>query len=346
VTERVRAAEDPPVDADVRSLAYLPVLEDAIERGFVSEAAKVLKANAHVIGDGRLFPSACISRWQAIDRNWLFTGRPRSALERVTTQGEETARTRWGDDPFPLEVVARMRRSRRHPRPTQFDYLHLHRLVGDLAAALARIGDGSEEVLDVFCGTRPYDDLLPPSAHIIGFDIPGNPYGVADIVSSQFLPFPDESFDLVMCIEGFHYVADPQGGLAEIRRVLRHGGHALISVPLVWEYDRTGLEHRFTGPSLERLFDGWGEVTVVENGGRAVSWATLSGLIASMAECHVPERLRLRTVLHPAFAGLYLLVNSVGFVLDRAERRFARSSLTLPMNLLVTAVRPPHGVGS
>ncbi len=81
-----------------------------------------------------------------------------------------------------------------------------------------------------------------PSAHIIGFDIPGNPYGVADVVSAQFLPFPDESFDLVMCVEGFHYVADPQGGVAEIRRVLRHGGHPLISVPLVWEYDRTVLE--------------------------------------------------------------------------------------------------------
>jgi hypothetical protein len=116
-------------------------------------------------------------------------------------------------------------------------------------------------------------------------------------------------------------------------------------VPLVWEYDRTVLEHRFTGPSLARLFAGWEEVVVVENGGRAVSWATVTGLIASMAEAHVPERLRLRQLLHPAFASLYLLVNGVGSVLDRAERRFARSSLTLPMNLLVTA-RRPRDVGS
>src|SRR5918911_1517556 len=197
-----------------------------------------------------------------------------------------------------------MRRTRRHPRPTQFDYLHVRRLVDDLAAALARIADGAEDVLDLFCGTRPYDDLLPPSARITGFDIPGNPYGVADVVSADFLPFPDESFDLVMCIEGFHYVPDPKQGVAEIRRVLRPGGHALISVPLVWEYDRTILEHRFTGPSLMHLFDGWGEVSVIENGGRAVSWATLSALIVSMAEWHVPERLRIRRVLHPAFAAL------------------------------------------
>jgi SAM-dependent methyltransferase len=256
------------------------------------------------------------------------------------------ASPRWGDEPFAAEVVARMRHTRRNPRPTQFDYLHMRCLVGDLAAALARVGEGAADVLDVFCGTRPYDDLLPPTARITGLDIPGNPYRVADVVSAEFLPFPDESFDLVMCIEGFHYVPDPHEGITEIRRVLRPGGHALISVPFVWEYDRTVLEHRFTGPSLERLFADWNEVTVVENGGRAVSWATLSGLIASMAEWHVPERFRLRPVLHPAFAGVYLLVNGVGFVLDRAERRFARSSLTLPMNLLVTARRPPHGVGS
>jgi SAM-dependent methyltransferase len=234
-----------------------------------------------------------------------------------------------------------MRRTRRHPRPTQFDYLHLRRLVDDLAAALARVAGGAEDVLDLFCGTRPYDDLLPSSARITGLDIPGNPYGVADVVSGEFLPFPDRSFDLVMCVEGFHYVVDPQAGVAEIGRVLRDGGHALISVPLVWEYDRTVLEHRYTGPSLERLFAGWDEVTLVENGGRAVAWATLTGQLVSMAEHHVPRR-----ALHPAFAGLYLALNGIGFALDRAERRLARSTLTLPMNLLVTAKRPPRGAGS
>jgi SAM-dependent methyltransferase len=252
--------------------------------------------------------------------------------------------SRWGAEPFAPEVVARMRRTRTHPRPTQFDYLHVKRLVDDLNAALTRVGREAEDVLDVFCGTRPYDDLLPPSARIVGLDIPDNPYGVADVVSAEFLPFRDGSFDLVMCIEGFHYLVDPQAGANELRRVLRPGGYALVSVPLVWEYDRTVPEHRFTGPSLARLFADWEDVTLVENGGRAVSWATLTGLIASMGECHVPERLGLRRVAHPAFAGLYFLVNCIGLALDRAEQRLARSTLTLPMNLLLTARRPARRV--
>jgi SAM-dependent methyltransferase len=250
---------------------------------------------------------------------------------------------RWGETPFSVDAATKMRRTRRYPRPTQFDYLHLRHLVDDLAVALAHLGDGVEDVLDIFCGTRPYDDLLPPSARVTGLDIPGNPYGVADVVSAEFLPFPDASFDLVMCIEGFHYVQDPQKGVAEIDRVLRPGGHALITVPLVWEYDRTILEHRFTGPELAGLFEGWEEVQVIENGGRAVSWALLTGMIMSMGEWHIPDRFLLRRLLRPAFSGVYLMVNGVGFLLDRAEQHLARSSLTLPMNLLVTARRPRNG---
>jgi SAM-dependent methyltransferase len=261
-------------------------------------------------------------------------------LNAPDSKRESTATARWGREPFAAEVIERMRLTRRHPRPTQFDYLHLRRLVDDLAAVLARVGEGVEDVLDLFCGTRPYDDLLPAGARITGLDIPGNPYGLADVVSDEFLPFAPESFDLVICIEGFHYVSDPDHGVAELARVLRPGGHAVISVPFVWEYDRTVLENRFTGPALARLFRDWDDVIVIENGGRAVSWATLTGLIASMSECHVPERLRLRRLLHPAFAGVYLLINGLGLLLDRTERRFARSSLTLPMNLLLVARRP------
>lgn len=227
-----------------------------------------------------------------------------------------------------------MRRTRRHPRPTQFDYLHVRRLVDDLAFAFSRLGPRVEDVLDVYCGTRPYDDLLPPGARITGLDIPGNPYGLADVVSDDFLPFPDESFDLVMCVEGFHYVSDPERAVGELARVLRPGGHAVVAVPLVWEYDRTVLERRFTGPELAALFHDWENVDVVENGGRAISWATLTGSLAQMVEVHVPR------VVRPAFAAFYVAVNGVGGLLDRIERRLTRSSLTLPMNLLLTARRP------
>jgi SAM-dependent methyltransferase len=260
----------------------------------------------------------------------------RNLAQRLSDTGEVTA----AQTPIPPAVVAKMRRTRRHPRPTQFDYLHIRRLVDDLAAAVTRVAEGVEDVLDVYCGARPYDDLLPPGARVVGLDVPGNPYGLADVVSDEFLPFPDESFDLVMCIEAFHYVPDPVKGVTELARVLRPGGHAVIAVPLVWEYNRTILEHRYTGPELALLFEGWEDVSIVENGGRAVAWATLTGSLAGMVQWNLPERPILRRALRPAFVAFYLLVNGTGLLLDYAERRYARNSLTLPMNLLVTARRP------
>src|SRR5215213_11312400 len=41
------------------------------------------------------------------------------------------------------------------------------------------------------------------------------------------LPFPDESFDLVVSTMSMHHWADPTAGMAEIDRVLRPGARAL-----------------------------------------------------------------------------------------------------------------------
>jgi hypothetical protein len=62
------------------------------------------------------------------------------------------------------------RRSRRHPRLTQFDYIHLRRLVDDLQEAIGNIPHPVGDVLDVYCGTRPYDDLLPSGARSLGME--------------------------------------------------------------------------------------------------------------------------------------------------------------------------------
>lgn len=50
------------------------------------------------------------------------------------------------------------------------------------------------------------------------------------------LPFPDESFDLVVSTMSMHHWADPTAGMAEIDRVLRPGASALI-----WDF-RPGFQ--------------------------------------------------------------------------------------------------------
>lgn len=238
---------------------------------------------------------------------------------------------------LPARDLQRIRRSRRRPRPVQWDYLHLRRLVDDLAAIFARLDGPVSEVLDVWCGTRPYEDLLPPGARVTGLDI-DNRFGAADVVSEEFLPFEDDSFDLVLCIEAFYYVADPAHAVGEMRRVLRPGGTVVLAVPYAWEYDRTVLEQRWTGPGLESAFSGWDEVNVLENGGRGVTWAALTGRIMNLRQKSLPRWARVAT--RPLFAGAYLAVNGVGSLIERGERRRQGDSVGLPMNLTLTARRP------
>lgn len=59
-------------------------------------------------------------------------------------------------------------------------------------------------------------------------------FAVADVAA---LPFPDRSFDIVVSTFSLHHWSDPAAGLAEVHRVLRPGGAALI-------WDIAGLPRR------------------------------------------------------------------------------------------------------
>jgi ubiquinone/menaquinone biosynthesis C-methylase UbiE len=54
------------------------------------------------------------------------------------------------------------------------------------------------------------------------------------------LAFPDRSFDLVISTLSMHHWADPTAGLAEIGRVLRPGGRALV-----WDFRPGVRPHPF-----------------------------------------------------------------------------------------------------
>jgi ubiquinone/menaquinone biosynthesis C-methylase UbiE len=94
---------------------------------------------------------------------------------------------------------------------------------------------------------------LVPSAEIIQGD-------------AREMPFESKSFDLVVCSEVLEHVPDPELAIEEIRRVLRPGGFAIITVPneVNWQIGRAMLlrfpiripDHvnRFTVSSMSQLF--------------------------------------------------------------------------------------------
>lgn len=149
----------------------------------------------------------------------------------------------------------------------------------------------SGRLLDVGCGERPYGELFEPRVSgYVGLEYPPvadnlHPEiwskleqlrGVVDVWGDgQRLPFRDGSFDTVLAAEMLEHVPDPGACLAEMARVLRADGRALLTVPLMaplhqWPFDF----YRYTPRGIEAL--------VVRNGFRVES-ITPRGNFASAA---------------------------------------------------------------
>jgi len=63
-------------------------------------------------------------------------------------------------------------------------------------------------------------------------DVPvGTKRGNVRCEDVQNLTFPDESFDIVITQDVFEHIADPKKGFKEIHRVLKPGGHYILTVP-------------------------------------------------------------------------------------------------------------------
>lgn len=213
-------------------------------------------------------------------------------------------------------------------------------LAHELARALDEIEHPVTEVLDLFAATQPYRDLLPAHETYVSMDIDEH-YGPQDVVSDEFLPFADDAFDLILFTEAFHYLTEPEQGVAELRRVLRPGGTLVLTLPLVWEYDRRIVERRYTGPELAELFEGWDDVSVGEIGGYTVAWATLTGrILRGLSEFGSPLVRKVAGRLLPIAA---FVLNAIAGLLSRAENLWHSGPFILPMGLILVARRPAEG---
>jgi SAM-dependent methyltransferase len=81
---------------------------------------------------------------------------------------------------------------------------------------------------------------------------------------TEALPFADGSFDCVFCLELLEHLIAPARLLAEIRRVLKEDGRAVVSVPSPYSWvevarelfglhDTEGHLNAFTTPVMENL---------------------------------------------------------------------------------------------
>ncbi|WP_165585385.1 class I SAM-dependent methyltransferase [Roseococcus sp. SYP-B2431] len=135
------------------------------------------------------------------------------------------------------------------------------------------LGGMRGSVLDVGCGEMPFRGLLPAEVRYTGIDVPAaEDFGMtrhAEIVDFDGLhiPFPEASFDNILCTEVLEHAEDPAALVAEMLRVLRPGGTLAATVPFAARVHHAPHDHhRFTRYRLAAMFAGFGEVTVAERG--------------------------------------------------------------------------------
>ncbi len=110
-------------------------------------------------------------------------------------------------------------------------------------------------------GASPYF----PNASIKTMDIDaesGADY-IADLCTNNSATIPSESFDIVVCTEVLEHTLQPFNAVAEIRRILKKGGLALVSTPFdfrihgplpdCWRFTEHGLRELFKDFELIEL---------------------------------------------------------------------------------------------
>lgn len=111
----------------------------------------------------------------------------------------------------------------------------------------ARLQPG-ERILDVACGTgviaRLAAEAVGPAGSVTGVDLapgmidvaratpaPAGPPIEWHIGDAATLPFPDDTYDTVLCQMGLMFISDRPAAIAEMRRTLVPGGRLVISTP-------------------------------------------------------------------------------------------------------------------
>lgn len=113
-------------------------------------------------------------------------------------------------------------------------------------------------VVDIGAADRWVASRLPDDAHYLALDYPATSERFYDSRPDIFgdashLPIGDSRIDHVVCLQVVEHLRDPSGALCEMRRVLRPGGCAWLSIPFVYPIHNEPYDfQRYTEFGLRR----------------------------------------------------------------------------------------------
>ncbi len=154
-------------------------------------------------------------------------------------------------DNHSLEELLKFASARLYPSLTNPSYLVQRRRRQILTDWIGRIPGSQLTVLDIGGRYQPYRPLLQNRIdRYVALDVLSTV--LVDVVGKgQQLPFQSDTFDLVIATGVFEYLPEPRVAAEEVHRVLKPGGHFMMSVASVcpravdeehWRYLPAGLK--------------------------------------------------------------------------------------------------------
>jgi len=122
------------------------------------------------------------------------------------------------------------------------------------------------ELLDIGCGTKPYENICIVDRYI-GLEIESgeskNNSKADCFYDGNDIPFNKDTFDSIMANQVFEHVFNPEQFLSEINRVCKLNGTLLLSVPFVWDEHEQPFDYaRYSSFGLKHILEKNGFETV------------------------------------------------------------------------------------
>ncbi len=192
-------------------------------------------------------------------------------------------------------------------------------------------------ILDIGCGVKPYRSLFRSPLYT-GIDIQGGGHSddqkyIDAYYDGEHIPFPDSSFEIIICTQVLEHADDPETLIGDAFRVAKPGCRVLFSMPFVY------MEHEI--PYDFRRFTRFEHVRVMERAGftdlHIQETTGFFGVFGQLFVVMCFESIRMRAPLFKALLTLCVFgpIMIVSVALDAIFRKPA-----LTLDYIVTATKP------
>lgn len=134
-----------------------------------------------------------------------------------------------------------------------------------------------------------------PGSISLNRDLSAQPQIIGD---AESLPFPDNTFDGIVCLEVIEHTPSPNKFVDEVYRTLKSNGQLLLTVPFIFEIHDERDYQRYTLQGLNYLLRKFANVDIKPNGGK---FSVILHFVR----------------LGPVGRYLYLVLNNIGYFLDK-----------------------------